>query len=160
MLPELIHNGGVGRALCIMSAAIEPAEGGDEEFDQFYRKQHLDMRMFKNPFMPLPALLSLEARHWLRSPMYAVAMCDGYRKTTRYKLISQQYVGPSADSTKNDGIPRFLALHEFESPNLPMDQIGQTASTEWAKKVLGSVKVMQAPLFTLTKAGGQIDAKL
>ncbi|KAI9813064.1 MAG: hypothetical protein M1827_004284 [Pycnora praestabilis] len=121
-----------GRALCLMSAAIEPAEGGDEEFDEFYRKQHLDM----------------------------LAMCDGYRKTTRYKLVSQQFVGPSADTTKNVETPRFLALHEFESPNLPMDQINQTASTEWAKKILGSVKIMQAPLFTLTKAGGQTDAKL
>ncbi|TKA62772.1 hypothetical protein B0A49_09097 [Cryomyces minteri] len=47
-----------GRGNCIICVAMEPAEGTDEEFDEWYRKQHLDM----------------------------LSMVRGYRRTTRYKL--------------------------------------------------------------------------
>lgn len=46
----------LGRALAISTAAIEPAAGTEAEFDEWYRKQHLDM----------------------------FSMLDGYRRTTRF----------------------------------------------------------------------------
>jgi hypothetical protein len=45
-----------GRAQAISTAAIEPAAGTEAEFDEWYRKQHLDM----------------------------LSMLDGYRRSTRY----------------------------------------------------------------------------
>ncbi|KAF2457049.1 hypothetical protein BDY21DRAFT_363985 [Lineolata rhizophorae] len=50
-----------GRARELITVAMEPAEGEDAErdFDEWYRKQHLDM----------------------------LSMCDGYCRTTRYKKL-------------------------------------------------------------------------
>lgn len=50
---------GKGRARTLTCVAMEPAEGEDEDFDEWYRKQHLDI----------------------------LSMCRGYRRTTRYKRI-------------------------------------------------------------------------
>ena len=46
-------------ARTLTCVAMEPAEDGDDDFDEWYRKQHLDM----------------------------LSMCRGYRRTTRYKRI-------------------------------------------------------------------------
>jgi len=47
------------RGQTIICVAMEPAEGEEADFDEWYRKQHLDM----------------------------LSMCRGYRRTTRYKRL-------------------------------------------------------------------------
>ncbi|KAF2101990.1 hypothetical protein NA57DRAFT_73430 [Rhizodiscina lignyota] len=47
------------RAKGIVTVAMEPAEGTDDDFDDWYRKQHLDM----------------------------ISMCRGYHRSTRYKKL-------------------------------------------------------------------------
>lgn len=112
---------GKERGQTIVCVAMEPAEGEDANFEDWYRKQHLDM----------------------------LAMCRGYRRTTRYKRI--------------DGVsPRFLALHEYAcTPSeLPADQVKQVASTEWSKKIVGEAKVFDRDVFELIQAQGDIASKL
>lgn len=52
-------SGEESRGKTLVCVAMEPAEGQDEDFEDWYRKQHLDM----------------------------LAMCKNYRRTTRYKRI-------------------------------------------------------------------------
>ena len=94
---EQEQKSGKERGQTIVCVAMEPAEGGDDEFDEWYKKQHLDM----------------------------LAMCRGYRRSTRYKRL---------DGEK----PRYLALHEYacKASDLPGDQIKQVVSTEWSKKII------------------------
>jgi len=53
------NESGSQRGQTLTCVAMEPAEGEDSDFDDWYRKQHLDM----------------------------LAMCTGYQRTTRYKRI-------------------------------------------------------------------------
>jgi hypothetical protein len=112
---------GRDRGQTLTVVAMEPAEGSEEDFDAWYRKQHLDM----------------------------LAMCSGYRRTTRYKRI-------------DDVVPRFLALHEWAcAPSeLPAEQVKQVASTEWSKKIIGEAKVFDRDVFELIQAQGQVEMKL
>ncbi|KAF1808259.1 hypothetical protein P152DRAFT_517702 [Eremomyces bilateralis CBS 781.70] len=66
---------------------------------------------------------------WYREEHLALlAKCTGYIRSTRYQLI------PGAGFTG----PKFLAIHEWESPNLPMEELERTVmSTEWSKKIMG-----------------------
>lgn len=112
---------GEQRGQCLSCIAMEPAEGEDADFDDWYRKQHLDM----------------------------MAMCAGYRRTTRYKRI--------------DGVaPRYLALHEWAcAPSeRPMEQIAQVMSTEWSKKIIGEAKAFERDVFELIQAQGDVARKL
>jgi len=56
---QRILEGPRGKAL--RTVMVEPAEGGDEEFDEWYRKQHLDM----------------------------LSMVTGFRRSTRYQLAPE-----------------------------------------------------------------------
>lgn len=112
---------GEARGQSLTCVAMEPAEGEDADFDAWYRKQHLDM----------------------------LAMCSGYRRTTRYKRI--------------DGVaPRYLALHEWACApgEMPAEQIKQVTSTEWSKKIIGEAKVFDRDVFELIQAQGDVARKL
>lgn len=112
---------GKERGRFLTCVAMEPAEGEDADFDEWYRKQHLDM----------------------------MAMCPGYRRTTRYKRI--------------DGVvPRYLALHEWVSApdEERAEQIKQITSTEWSKKIIGGAKVFDRDVFELIQAQGDVEKKL
>jgi len=112
---------GSQRGQTLTCVFMEPAEGEEVDFEDWYRKQHLDM----------------------------LAMCTGYRRTTRYKRI-------------DDVSPRYLALHEWAcAPSeLPTEQVKQVASTEWSKKILGEAKVFDRDVFELIQAQGDAARKL
>jgi hypothetical protein len=112
---------GEHRGRTLTCVAMEPAEGEDADFEDWYRKQHLDM----------------------------LAMCTGYRRTTRYKRI-------------DDVVPRYLALHEWDCKpeNLPKEQVKQVAATEWSKKIIGEAKVFDRDVFELIEAQGDLGRKL
>lgn len=112
---------GKERGRFLTCVAMEPAEGEDADFDEWYRKQHLDM----------------------------MAMCPGYRRTTRYKRI-------------DDVVPRYLALHEWASApdEKRAEQIKQITSTEWSKKIIGEAKVFDRDVFELIQAQGDVEKKL
>ncbi|OCL11910.1 hypothetical protein AOQ84DRAFT_313094 [Glonium stellatum] len=97
-----------GRGKGLLTVLMEPAEGGDDELDEWYRKQHHDM----------------------------VSMCKGYRRSTRYRVI---------DNSK----PRYLTIHEFDTTDMPWDQLKMTSQTEWGKKVIGSMQSMESNVWEL-----------
>ena len=111
------------RAQSLTVVAMEPAPSSSAEadFDAWYRKQHLDM----------------------------LAMCTGYRRTTRYKRI--------------DGVePRYLALHEWDcKPEaMPAEQIKQVTSTEWSRKIIGEARVFERDVFELIQEQGEVGREL
>ena len=114
---------GKDRGQTITCVAMEPAEadGAQADFEDWYRKQHLDM----------------------------LAMCEGYRRTTRYERV--------------DGVrPRFLALHEWacKPEDLPKEMVKQVAETEWSRKILGEAKVFDRDVFEIVEAQGGLEKKL
>ena len=111
------------RGQTIVAVAMEPGPSEEQEKDRedWYRKQHLDM----------------------------LAMCRGYRRTTRYKRL--------------DGVkPRYIALHEYacKPDELPADQIAQVRETEWSKKILAEAEIFDRDVFELIHAQGDTHAKL
>ncbi|KAK5123158.1 hypothetical protein LTR85_003356 [Meristemomyces frigidus] len=112
---------GKERGQTIVCVAMEPAEGQDHEFDEWYRKQHLDM----------------------------LAMCRGYRRTTRYKKLDGQK-------------PRYLALHEYacKPDELPGDQIKQVVATEWSQKIIKESLVFDRDVLELVQAQGDTSLNL
>lgn len=50
-------------------------------------------------------------------------MLDGYRRSTRYQKLE-------------GSIPKYLAMHEFDTPAVPKD-MRLVIGTEWSKKMLG-----------------------
>lgn len=40
-------------------------------------------------------------------------------------------------------VPRFLAIHEYDSTDVPTDQWEVVSSTDWSKKVMSSVKMLE-----------------
>ena len=117
----LADKSGKERGQTIVAVAMEPAQGEEADFEDWYRKQHLDM----------------------------LAMCKGYRRTTRYKRLDDQQ-------------PRFLALHEYacEPEALPAEQIKQVRETEWSWKVVDNAKVFDRDVFVLIQAQGETGEKL
>lgn len=88
---------------------LQPAAGAEPDFDAWYREEHI-------------AILS-------RAP--------GFVRTRRYELVS----GTTLDKFKRvePEIPKYLALHEFEGDVLPWKELGESAQTEWAKRVMGGL---------------------
>ena len=109
------------RGHTIVCVAMEPKEGEEHDFDLWYRLQHLDM----------------------------LAMCRGYRRTTRYRRL--------------DGVkPQYLALHEYacEASELPADQIKQVVATEWSQKIIKESPIFDRDVFSLIQAQGETKEKL
>jgi hypothetical protein len=112
---------GKERGQTLVCVAMQPAEGEEQDFEDWYRKQHLDM----------------------------LAMCRGYRRTTRYKRIDGK-------------TPQFLALHEYACAptELPAEQTKQVVSSEWSKKIIGEAKAFDRDVFELIQAQGDTSLKL
>jgi len=98
---------------------VEPADNTDVEFDEWYRKQHLDM----------------------------LSMVSGFRRSTRYKRV---------DGTP----PRYLACHEYDTANIPVEQMKIVLGTEWSKKILGGAKLFEGDLWQFITAYGETQSKL
>ncbi|KAI1332537.1 hypothetical protein F5Y16DRAFT_118793 [Xylariaceae sp. FL0255] len=109
------------RGKSLLCVQMEPGEGQEEELDDWYRRHHLDV----------------------------ISMCQGYRRSTRYK--------------RKDGvIPRYLALHEFdcEADELPTKQLMQVCATTWTRRIKKGTKLLIRDVFTLVQAHGDTDMKL
>jgi len=111
------------RGKALRTVLVEPAEGGDEEFDEWYRKQHLDM----------------------------LSMVNGFRRSTRYKLVLE------AEAL---GHPRYIACHEYDTANFPVEQVKLVTGTEWSKKILGGAKKFEGDIWEEIAAYGATDSKL
>jgi hypothetical protein len=100
-----------GPARILISAALEPpsSQESTSDFESWYRQEHL-------------AILS-------HTP--------GYIRTRRYEVVS----GTSLNEFERTSpeIPKYLALHEFECEDLPWKELGASARTEWAKRVMGGL---------------------
>lgn len=123
------------RASRIIQVASDPdnSKMTDQEFDDWYRLQHLDM----------------------------LHMTRGHRRTTRYQLIppNDDTVIGSEDF---DSIPRFTALYEYDvgSDGLDWEAMKQTKSTEWSKRIVAGYRVFHADEWRLIKEGGDPKAQL
>ena len=114
---------GHDRGKTLVAVSIEPGDGqaAEADLDAWYRRQHLDM----------------------------LAMCKGYRRTTRYKRVG-------------DASPRFLALHEYvcDAADFPTEQIEQVRQTEWSRDVLGKAKAFERDVWELIGVQGEKALKL
>ncbi|KAF2265103.1 hypothetical protein CC78DRAFT_616242 [Lojkania enalia] len=108
-------------ATLLISAALQPAVGTDADFEAWYRQEHLR----------------------------ALSECSGFRRTRRYRLVS----GTSLDRfvRTSPEIPGYLALHEFQGEDFPWGELSGTAGTEWAKRVMGGLKMEEIGWFRLKR---------
>merc|ERR1711879_230312 len=109
------------RGKALRTVFVEPAD--EAEFDEWYRKQHLDM----------------------------LSMVPGFRRSTRYKLT---------DEENKEGHPRFVALHEYDTKDFPVEKVKLVTGTEWSKKILGEAKSFQGDVLEEIAATGAVDSKL
>lgn len=93
----------------LISAALEPPNSDVDDFDAWYRQEHLDV----------------------------LANAPGYVRTRRYEVVSGTSL-KEFQRSEGDG-PKFLALHEFEGEDLPWKELGESAETEWARRVMGGL---------------------
>jgi hypothetical protein len=93
----------------LLSAALEPPPAATADFDAWYREEHIDVLK--------------------RAP--------GFVRSRRYELVKGTVLDAFVRSEPE--VPRFLALHEFEGEELPWKELGESAATEWAKKVMGGL---------------------
>ncbi|RDW68493.1 dimeric alpha+beta barrel [Coleophoma crateriformis] len=127
---------GAGKTKFIMTAAMETGDGlTDEEFDDWYRKEHLGQ----------------------------LSHVPGYVRTTRYKLLyyrtnaqSRELKGlpPRDADIATEAPPTWLAIHEFDSVGVDQKKIMALADTEWSKKILANVRQMLTPCYTFVKGFG------
>lgn len=110
---------------------MTPAEGTDDDFDKWYREEHC----------------------------YELSKCPGYRRTRRFKLtFGRQNRLPAADKKISEP-PKYLALHEFDSDELPQAELQKTGETEWAKKVMGGVTQTDIGVYKVLKEFGDVKAR-
>ncbi|KAF2786211.1 hypothetical protein K505DRAFT_422566 [Melanomma pulvis-pyrius CBS 109.77] len=98
-----------GPANLLISAALQPAAGQDADFDAWYRQEHLHL----------------------------LSKCPGYRRSRRFKVVNATVLDKF--ERREPEVPQYLALHEFDGEDFPMEALGGTAGTEWAKKVMGNL---------------------
>lgn len=84
---------------------------------------------------------------WYKEEHYrTLSECKGYVRTRRYKLKTQFRAEVEA--------PVYLALHEFDGDSLPMEDLGKTAETPWAKKVMGALEGSEIGAYKLFGSWG------
>lgn len=133
----------------MVTAANEPAAGLDKEFDEWYRKQHLDM----------------------------LSMVFGYRRSTRYNLLHpfpakhtekpQLALSFAAETTRpfppaweEGNLPRYLAIHEWDDRNVDKQHATMPAKSEWAKRIVGTYKKYQREDWNFVEALGEDAGRL
>jgi hypothetical protein len=111
----------------LCSVALQPAQGQDEDFDKWYREEHL---------------------HLLRE-------CPGFRRSRRFKVVNATVLDKFERSEPE--VPQYLALHEFDGEQFSMQELGSTAETEWAKRVMGNLKAGEVGWYRLKRT--YVDGK-
>lgn len=120
-----------GPASLIISAALTPAAGKEADFDAWYRQEHLPL----------------------------IGECAGYRRSRRFKLVN----ATALDEFKRiePVVPSYLAVHEFDGDEFPMAALAKVDETEWSKKVVAELELMEAGFYKLKrKYETETDAKL
>lgn len=64
----------------------------------------------------------------------------GFVRSRRYEIASTYKLEKLQPTDLMDQVPKYLALHEFSGETLPWDAFKESLSTEWSKKVLGSLE--------------------
>jgi hypothetical protein len=114
------------RSGCFVTVFMEPKQGTDEDFDNWYRMQHLDM----------------------------ISMCKGYVRTTRYKLLE----GSAFNKREGEGLPRYLAIHEYETTEVPAEQLKVVTGTEWSRKVIGGARVFDRGVWAYVSEDSRVGS--
>lgn len=99
-----------GPAKYLISAALQPAAGQDEDFDKWYRQEHLKV----------------------------LSEAPEYRRSRRYKVANATMLDQFV--RKAPEVPQYLALHEFDGEDLPWKELGASAETEWAKRIMENLR--------------------
>ncbi len=120
-----------GPSTLLISAAMTPAPGTDDDLDAWYRQEHLA----------------------------AVAKCTGFRRTRRYRLAAdmQKAMQAMMPGASEEMPPTWLALHEFDGEALPRVELLETAETAWAKKVMGGASLHEYRVFRYVKGCGDVE---
>jgi hypothetical protein len=97
----------------VISAALEPPKdaASDADFDAWYREEHIPL----------------------------LARAPGFVRSRRFKLTNATVIDKFQVGDVTEEAPRFLALHEFSGEALPWKELGESAQTEWAKRVMGGL---------------------
>jgi hypothetical protein len=80
-----------------------------------------------------------------------LSLVPGYRRSTRYELALESAAL---------GYPRFLACHEFDNKDYPIDVVKLVTATEWSKKILGAAKKFEGDLWEEIGTAGKTGEKL
>lgn len=80
-----------------------------------------------------------------------LSMVPGYRRSTRYVL---------APESAALGNPRFLACHEYDTKDFPVDIVKLVTGTGWSKKILGHAKRFEGDLWEEIGVAGRGREKL
>jgi len=76
-----------------------------------------------------------------------LGMVTGFRRSTRYKRV-------------DNVAPKFVALHEYDTTEFPVEQVKLVTGTEWSKKIIGGSKAFQGDVWEIINAYGDTASKL
>lgn len=118
------------RGKCVVAVGIEPACGGEDALDRWYRSEQLDL-MAENPI-------------FVRCTRYRLL---GPKETDRSESVD----GDAANGSSEDEAPRFLALHEYESHqallNYAIEHGQMVPETAMSKKILGCARKIERAIW-------------
>jgi len=69
------------------------------------------------------------------------SMLKGYRRSTRYERMDAK-------------LPRFLAMHEFDTPAVP-PEMKLVLGTEWSKKIIGGAQAANNDIWSYISETGK-----
>jgi hypothetical protein len=78
-------------------------------------------------------------------------MVTGFKRSTRYQLVPD----PKAPAS-----PRYLACHEYDTTDIPVEQVKHVVGTEWSKKILGAAKSFDGQVWEEIGSAGIKGGKL
>ncbi|KAL2760375.1 hypothetical protein ACRALDRAFT_1078881 [Sodiomyces alcalophilus JCM 7366] len=128
---------GKGHTKTIISAQIEPGpEISAEEFDRWYREEHLEQ-------------LS-KGKGFLRATRYEIAYA-------RSNAQSRVLKGLATTSEPPPKPPTYLALHEFSTEDVSVEQLKEIGDSPWSRKILSTCKAIETPVFKIVRTFGEGD---
>lgn len=80
-----------------------------------------------------------------------LSMVPGFRRSTRYQLT------PESAAL---GHPRYLACHEYDNTNFPVEIVKLVTGSEWSKKILGGATKFEGDLWEEIGSAGKTSEKL
>ncbi|KAI8628371.1 hypothetical protein F5Y19DRAFT_136192 [Xylariaceae sp. FL1651] len=130
---------GPGKTKSVISAQMElKPDFPEEELDRWYKEEHL--------------------AHMAEIP--------GFLRCTRYELVSARANRETRDqhniATANGEsvplpTPKWLAIHEFETPGIDMEALLARGKTDWTQRVTENSSFIAAPVFTMARQHGKGD---